>query len=103
MKMSFKYSLYFLALSGCSYSENKPPNNALVIETISSYDYEYFCGINAAVNQFGSKHSDLVIDLSTKRVLTYVADSYNNGYADGYHKALDVIVSRDSKQCPDFH
>ena len=103
MKISFKHSLLLLALSGCSYSENRPPDNALVIETISSYDYEYFCGNNAAVNQFGTNHSDLIVDLSNKQVKTYVADNYNNAYADGYHKALDIIVSRDNKQCPDFH
>lgn len=102
MKMSFKYSLLFLALSGCSYSNNRPPNNALV-EIISSSDYEFFCGNNAAVNQFGTNHSDLIVDISNKKVLAYVSDSYNNAYADGYHKALDIIVSRDNKQCPNMH
>lgn len=98
MRMSFKYSLVLMVLSGCSYSENRPP-----VEIISSSDYEYLCGINAAVNQFGTDHSDLIVDMSNKKVLSYVSDSYDNAYADGYHKTLEIIILRNNKICPDFH
>lgn len=103
MKIVLKHSLLLLAVSGCSYSEKPLSSTIAQSESISGYDYEYYCGNNAAVSQFGSNHPDLIVDLSNKIVVTYVSDSDKSGYADGYHKALDIIVARDNKQCPDLH
>lgn len=73
------------------------------LENMSGYDYEYQSGVNAAIAQFGSdKDSDLFVDLSNKRVISYVSDDDRQGYADGYHRALDILDSRNPK-CPDFH
>lgn len=103
MKKLLKHSLLLLIVSGCSYSQQPLSSPVVQSESISGYDYEYYCGHNAAVSQFGSNHPDLIVDLSNKRVVSYVSDSDKSGYVDGYHKALDIIVSRDNKQCPDLH
>lgn len=91
-----KYFLLLMTISGCSFEKTKN-----IIEIINEHEYEYYCGYNAAVLQFENEHSDLIVDLSNKKVLTYTASKDNNSYADGYHKALNIIVSRDNKHCPD--
>lgn len=48
-----KFILCFLLFSGCSSSLVK-------YEEISSYDYEYYTGYNAAINQFGENNFPLV-------------------------------------------
>jgi hypothetical protein len=71
-------------------------------ETISQYDYDYYSGYNAALSQFDSGSIESV-DLSNKKVIAYTNDSDSNGYADGYHKALDIISFKNNPQCPDIH
>lgn len=104
MRIMWLHSLViFGALCGCS--KNQPePIVTDSLENISSYEYDYYSGQNAAVAQFGKDSDlDLIVDLSNKRVVAYASDNDNHGYADGYHKALDVIYARNNSNCPDLH
>lgn len=101
----WKFSPLILAI-GCSYSQPQievVEVTNVVEANMSAYDYEYYSGHNAAVAQFGSQYPDLIVDLSDKKIVSYVSDSDRQGYADGYHKALDIISSRTNPQCPDLH
>ena len=105
MSKLWKFSPLILAL-GCSYSEpqiNIVERDKVVEVNMSSYEYEYYSGHNAAVAQFGSQYPDLIVDLSNKKIASYVSDTDRQGYADGYHKALDIINSRMDPKCPDLH
>lgn len=103
MRKLWRFSPLILAL-GCSSSDiQDAPDPPKVVEEISEYDYDYYSGHNAAVFQFGSQYSDLVVDLSNKEVTIYTNNNDHTGYADGYHRALDIIYSRDNPQCPDIH
>lgn len=105
MRKLWKFSPLILAI-GCSYSE--PQIEVVEVTKIievdmTSYEYEYYSGHNAAVAQFGSQYPDLLVDLTNKKIASYVSDSDRQGYADGYHKALDIISNRQNPQCPDLH
>lgn len=104
MKIMWLHSLVIVgALCGCSENQSEPivTNN---LENISSYEYDYYSGQNAAVSQFGKDSDlDLIVDLSNKRVVAYASETDRQGYADGYHKALDVIFARNNSNCPDLH
>ena len=91
-------------VSGC-YSNNATTVTSEVTnyEDISSYDYNYITGHNAAVSQFGQQYADLFVSLDNKRVVNYVSESSDSGYVDGYHKALEIIYSRTDTKCPHFH
>lgn len=90
------------ALCGCS--KDQPEIFTNKIQTVSTYEYDYYCGHNAAVNQFGSEcDNDLVIDLNNLRVVEYASFHDHHGYADGYHQALDIIDARKGSKCPDLH
>ena len=89
---------------GCSYSEPFVTDNISVpMEIISFYDYKYYSGHNAAVEQFGQQYPDLFINMDNKKIVNYSSESSNNGYAEGYHKAIEIIDSRRNFQCPHFH
>lgn len=90
-------------IGGCSHKEKEVVvENTL--EDISSYEYDYYSGQNAAVSQFGKdSDSDLIVDLSNKRVVSYTSDENHQGYADGYHKALDILDRKNDPKCPDLH
>lgn len=106
MRKNFtKYSLVLLvAMCGCGDNPSVSIVSNTILEDISSYEYDYYSGQNAAVAQFGNDNDlDLIVDLSNKRVVSYVSDNDHSGYADGYHKALDIIDSRNNPKCPDLH
>jgi len=89
---------------GCSYSDPYiPEHTSTVLEDITLYDYKYYSGHNAAVEKFGEQYSDLLVDLKDKRVISYTSDSSNDAYADGYHKAIQIIDSRNNTKCSHFH
>ena len=90
-----KIIVFCLLFSGCSYSVEK-------YEEISLYDYEYYTGYNAAINQFGENNFPIV-DLNHKKITAYTKQDDNNGYADGYHKAVDMIYNSNDKNCPFVH
>lgn len=92
-----------IMVGGCSHKEPEVVvQNTL--EDISSYEYDYYSGQNAAVSQFGKdSDSDLIVDLSNKRVISYTSDNNRQGYADGYHKALDILDRKNDPKCPDLH
>lgn len=103
MRKLWKFSPLILAL-GCSYNNvpkvSDPPK---IVEEISEYDYDYYSGYNAAVSQFGSQYPEMLVDLSGKVIVQYAVDHADGGYADGYHKALDIITNKNNKDCPDLH
>lgn len=103
MSKLWKFSPLILAL-GCS-GNNIPdvPDPPKIVEEISEYDYDYYSGYNAAVSQFGSEYPEMIVDLSNTIIVQYANDINTQGYADGYHKALDVIGNRKNPQCPDVH
>lgn len=105
MRIFANYSLLLFVALGCSYQPDAEITVVVPdsIETISSYDYEYYSGFNAAVSQFGKGNDDLFVDISNKRVLEYTSETDRQGYADGYHKALDILDSRINPKCPDLH
>lgn len=90
------FILSVLILSGCY----KTPE---IKEYITSYDYEYYRGYNAAIAQFGINNEDLYVSLDNKIVVGYSSDSEIKGYSEGYHKALEIIERRNNKFCPDIH
>lgn len=102
MKKMLLYSPFIFF--GCSYNEPYiPENRPVIVEDISGYDYNYYSGHNAAVSQFGQQYPDLFVNLDNKRVINYVSESSDTGYTDGYHKAIEIIDSRNNNQCPHFH
>lgn len=88
---------------GCN-TESSTNSNPVVenVETISEYDYEYYTGYNAALRQFGGDSAKFV-DLSNKQVVKYTSDNDSQGYADGYHKALDILDTEYNPKCPHVH
>lgn len=101
---SLGYSLLILAaLCGCK--NNREISITLPeVEDISSYEYDYYSGQNAAVSQFGGDNdNDLIVNLQNKRVISYASDNNHQGYADGYHKTLDILDARNNPKCPDLH
>lgn len=103
MRKLWKFSPLILAL-GCSSSDiQDAPDPPKVVEEISEYDYDYYSGYNAAVSQFGSQYPEMLVDLRYKVIVQYASDSDSKGYADGYHKALDIISNRNNPSCPDLH
>lgn len=98
MKQNIKYTIvYVVILCGCY----KAPD---IKESISSYDYEYLKGYNAAVAQFGINNEDMYVDLSNKKVISYTSSENDvKGYVDGYHRALDIISNRNNPSCPHIH
>lgn len=106
MKISTKYVLpACLIFCGCNSQQVQevPRVEEEVVETISVYEYDYYSGYNAAISQFGGD-SDKFVDLSNKRVVSYVSDheQNDNGYADGYHRALDNLSDKNNS-CPHVH
>ena len=89
----------------CGCSPNVPPTNNIVLEDISSYQHQRLLGHNAAIAQFGAGNEDLFVNLDNKRVVEYVINEgdVDNGYADGYHRALEMIDRRNNKECPVPH
>lgn len=104
MSKLWKFSPLILAL-GCSYNDTPIANNSSrIVEEISEYDYDYYSGYNAAVSQFGSQYPEMFVDLSNKIIVGYAVTTSDGGYANGYHKALDIIINRDNPpKCTDIH
>jgi hypothetical protein len=102
--MTKKYLIICLLFVGCSPVNTviENVNNDSNMEIISKYDYDYYTGYNAALAQFGSGNLQ-AFDLSNKKIASYVSDKSDQGYADGYHKALDIINLKDNPQCPHVH
>lgn len=103
MRKLWRFSPLILVL-GCFYNNvpkvSDPPK---IVEEISEYDYDYYSGYNAAVSQFGSQYPEMFVDLSDKVIVQYASNNNDKGYADGYHKALDIISNRNNPSCPDLH
>lgn len=89
----------------CGCSPNIPPTNNIVLEDISSYHYQRLLGHNAAIAQFGVGNEDLFVNLDNKRVIQYATNEgdVDSGYADGYHRALEMIDRRNNNECPVPH
>lgn len=95
-----KKLIFSLLLCGCA-DNHHGISEATKIENISEYEYDRIQGHNAAVEQFCPENKSMLVDLSSKKVVTYVNKNENvetNGYADGYHNALELIFR--PRTCP---
>lgn len=87
----FLVAFVLISFFGCQKNEN--------LVEISKYEFDQILGHNAAVMQFGT--SDMYINTKNFKVNHYLKyEEDDDGYTNGYHRALETISSQKNKNCP---